>query len=34
VPVVEHKKSGLGVKGGVGGLHDTVRRERGEVCKK
>jgi len=33
-PVVKHKKSGLGLKGEVGGLHHTIRRERGVVREK
>ena len=30
-PGIQHEKTGLGLKGGVSGSHDTVRRERRKV---
>jgi len=30
-PRVEHEETGLGLKGGVSGSHDSVGRERREV---
>jgi len=33
-PAIEHRKTGLGLIGGVGWFHDVVRWERGEVWEK
>jgi len=33
MPAVVHEKAGLGLKGGVGGFHEAIGRERGEVLK-